>query len=272
VTGLLVKEANRFRLTPDSAMFLDRRSPAYLGSIVDFLAAPEQMASFQDVAAVVRRGGTVKEGGGHLAPEHPIWVNFARAMAPLMAMPAEAIAGLLSGEQDEIRSVLDMAAGHGLFGLTLAKRFPEAVIHALDWPNVLEVAKENAAKAGLTDRLRILPGSAFEQDYGTGHDVVLLTNFLHHFDVETCEILLAKVHAALRSGGRAVALEFVPNEDRISPPSSAMFAFMMLGTTPQGDAYTFTEYEAMFRRSGFERVTLHAIPPSEQRVLMARKP
>lgn len=47
-------------------------------------------------------------------------------------------------------------------------------------------------------------------DFGDGYDVVLLTNFLHHFSPPTNETLLRKVHAALKPGGRAVTLEFVP--------------------------------------------------------------
>jgi hypothetical protein len=69
---------------------------------------------------------------------------------------------------------------------------------------------------------------------------VLLTNFLHHFDMATCEALLRKVRAALADGGRALTLEFVPNEDRISPPEAAGFSMMMLAGTRSGDAYTFS--------------------------------
>ena len=87
----------------------------------------------------------------------------------------------------------------------------------LDWANVLEVAKENAAKAGVADRYSTIAGSAFEVDFGSGYDIVLIPNFLHHFDPATNEKLLRKVHAALAPGGIAVTPEFIPNEDRISP-------------------------------------------------------
>jgi chemotaxis methyl-accepting protein methylase len=89
--------------------------------------------------------------------------------------------------------------------------------------------KENARNAAVSDRYRTIEGSAFDVEYGSGYDLVLLTNFLHHFDTATCETLLRKVHAALADGGRAVTLEFVPNEDRISPPEAAGFSMMMLG-------------------------------------------
>jgi ubiquinone/menaquinone biosynthesis C-methylase UbiE len=134
---------------------------------------------------------------------------------------------------------------------------------------VLEVAREHARQAGVADRYRLLPGDALEVDLGTGHDVVLLTNFLHHFDVPTCERLLGRVAASLKPGGKAVTLEFVPNEDRVTPPATAGFALMMLATTAAGDAYTFNEYQAMFRDVGFSRSTLHAVPESPQSIIIS---
>jgi ubiquinone/menaquinone biosynthesis C-methylase UbiE len=251
--GFLSKNSTHYGLAPDAAVFLDRRSPAYMGTVVRFLNAPEMVRAYDNLAEAVRRGGTVMSEEGTVGPENPLWVEFARSMAPLMVMPAEAIAQIVGADAGEECRVLDIAAGHGLFGITIARHNPQAEIVALDWPSVLEVAKENARKAGLDGRYSTLAGSAFEVDLGSGYDLVLLTNFLHHFDPPTCESLLRKVHDALAPGGRAVTLEFVPNDDRISPPETAFFSMIMLGSTPHGDAYTFAEFERMFRNAGFAR-------------------
>ncbi len=142
------------------------------------------------------------------------------------------------------------------------KNNPHVEITALDWKAVLEVAKENAQKAGVADRYSTIEGSAFDVDFGSGYDLVLLTNFLHHFDAPTNETLLRKVHAALADGGRAVTLEFVPNDDRVTPPDAAGFSMMMLTSTPSGDAYTFSELERMAANAGFSRSTIHPLPPT----------
>ena len=78
--------------------------------------------------------------------------------------------------------VLDIAAGHGMYGVTIAKQNPNAEIFAVDWPQVLQVAEENANAAGVAARYHKIPGSAFEVDFGNDYDLVLLTGFLHHFD------------------------------------------------------------------------------------------
>jgi len=271
IMGFLSKDGNRYGLTQDSAIFLDKRSPAYLGSATEFIASTTLMDGYRDLAAVVRRGGTLMDDGGTVAPENPIWVKFARGMAAMMALPAQLTAQLIDPAADQKLKILDIAAGHGLYGIAFAEKNPQASVVALDWANVLEVAKENAEARGVADRYSTIPGSAFDVDYGEGYDLVLLTNFLHHFDPATNEKLLRKVHAALAPGGRAVTLEFVPNEDRISPPETAGFSLMMLGSTPSGDAYTFSELERMFANAGFSRSEIHQLPPSIQQVVISHK-
>jgi 2-polyprenyl-3-methyl-5-hydroxy-6-metoxy-1,4-benzoquinol methylase len=153
----------------------------------------------------------------------------------------------------------------------MARRNPAAQIVALDWPAVLAVAQENAKKFGVADRYTTRPGSAFEADFGEGYDTILLTNILHHFDAAGCEKLMRRVHAALKPGGKAITLEFVPNEDRVSPQIPAAFSLVMLANTDSGDAYTFAEYEKIFKNAGFAKATQHAIPDMPQTVLISEK-
>lgn len=271
VMGFLTKHEARYGLAPDAAVFLDRRSPAYMGSAAHFLNAPEMLGAFDHLIDAVRKGGTVMGEEGTLGVENPIWVEFARSMAPMMMMPAELIAQLTGARQAGKCRVLDIAASHGLFGINIARHNPQAEIVALDWSNVLEVARENAAKSGVESRYTTIPGNAFTVDFDGPYDIILLTNFLHHFDPPTCEALLRKVHAALVPGGRAVTLEFVPNDDRVTPPEAATFSMIMLGSTPHGDAYTFAEFERMFGNAGFTRSEHFRQPPSPESVIISYK-
>jgi len=271
ILGMLTKQDKKYGLTLDSSVFLDKRSPAYIGGATEFLASPKLTAGSRDIAGAVRRGGTTMEDDGTVGPNNPVWVTFARAMAPMMAMPAQLLAGLVDPQADRKLKILDIAAGHGLYGLAFAAKNPQAEITALDWSAVLEVAKENAAKAGVSDRYKTIEGSAFDVDFGTGYDLILLTNFLHHFDPPTNETLMRKVHAALADGGRAVTLEFVPNDDRVTPPESATFAMIMLASTPSGDAYTFAELERMAGNAGFSKSSVHPLPPTAQTAVISEK-
>ena len=257
VMGLLEKSGSAYSLTEDSAVFLDRNSPAYMGDVVNFLLDPFFIRDIGDVARAVRKGGVVTSTTGSDVPGHPMWETFARSMTGLNRMPADLLADLvcadLAGtEAGEKVRVLDIAAGSGIFGITVAQKHPQAEITAVDWPNVLEVALENVAQAGLGQRYNTIPGSAFEVEAGTGYQVILLCNFLHHFDAATCSKFLARMKAALAAAGKLYTLEFVPNEDRISPPFVAGFDLHMLRQTPAGDTYTAAEYEEIFAAAGLE--------------------
>src|ERR1700733_686822 len=152
IIGFLQKQGDRYELTGDSRAFLDRSSPAYLGQAARFLLAPDLRASFHQLTAAVRRGGTAVSDEGTVSDDNPIWVEFARAMAPLMQMPARLLADLVGGDAGQPLRVLDVAAGHGMYGITIAERYPQAHVTALDWPNVLAVAEENARRAGVAGR------------------------------------------------------------------------------------------------------------------------
>ena len=269
IAGFLTKQGNDYGLTPDSATFLDKRSPAYMGTVSQFILSPHIKSNFDRLTETVRAGGCVSDSA--LEPDHPMWVEFARAMAPMMAMPAQLMAQLVDPTKDKTLRILDIAAGHGLYGLAFARQNPQVEVTAVDWPNVLEVAKENAQAAGVANRYDTIPGSAFDVDYGAGYDLVLLTNFLHHFDKETCETLLRKVRMSLVGSGRVATLEFVPNDDRVTPPQAAAFSMQMLGGTPSGDAYTFAELDEMFRNAGFQTSELHELPPTIERVVISKK-
>lgn len=268
VDGFLTRSGDHYALTQDSAVFLDRHSPAYLGGMVRFLTHPEYSKAYSDIAEVVRRGTTLLPDGGSVKVENDLWVAFADGMANMMVPAAQRIAELIGADQNKAMEVLDIAAGHGVFGVTIAQQNKNAKITALDWPAVLEVAGKRAQSAGVGDRYRTLPGDFFKTELGGPYDVVLVTNFYHHFDLETCASIARKVKAALKPGGKMVTLEFVPNDDRISPPVPATFSLVMLASTPSGNAYTFAEFERMFRAAGFGQTTRQEVMPGHPETIL----
>ena len=271
IQGFLTKEQGKYALTQESALFLDRQSPASLASMAGFLGTERARSIFDSLTLAVRNGGSVWSEGDNTKPNDDFWVAFARSMAPLTRPASEFISGLLRADEGKPMKVLDIAAGHGMYGITVARKNPKAEIVALDWPAVLQVAQENARKFGVADRYSVREGSAFETELGNGYDYVLLTNIFHHFDMSTCEKLMRRVQVALKPGGKTFTLEFVPNEDRVTPPTAAAFSLIMLANTDSGDAYTLAEYEKMFRNAGFVKTTLHPVPDMPQQVLVSEK-
>src|ERR1700723_1279826 len=94
IQGFLTKQDSAYGLTRDSAVFLDKKSPAYLGSTAFFLVHPMQVANFLNLTAAVRKGGTANEQG-NMGPDAPVWVEFAKSMAPMSAMGAAGLAQIV---------------------------------------------------------------------------------------------------------------------------------------------------------------------------------
>jgi ubiquinone/menaquinone biosynthesis C-methylase UbiE len=267
IAGFLTKDESGYALTPDSELFLVESSPAYMGGMASFLFHPFMEKGLANVTDAVRKGGTTLPDRGSVSDDNPVWVNFARGMAPLTAPSAGVIARLTAGSGPV--KVLDIAAGHGMYGITVAQHNPAAEIRALDWKNVLAVAHENAVKFGVAERWRTVEGSAFAADFGSGYDLVLVTNFIHHFDVPTNIALFEKIRAAMKSGAKMAIVEMAVNDDRITPAGAGMFAMTMLTTTPSGDAFSQREIASMCTRAGFRDVTHHSVPGTFQTVTIA---
>jgi SAM-dependent methyltransferase len=157
-----------------------------------------------------------------------------------------------------------------MFGIEMLRALPAAQVTALDWPAVLAVTKANADRRKVGDRLALLPGSALELDLGTGYDLVLLPNFLHHFDVATNVALLERTRVALARGGAIAVVEFLRDDDVVPPEPIATFALMMRATTPAGDAYSMSELEDMVRAAGFGDISMQPLGNTLQTLLVAR--
>lgn len=276
VYGLLAKDNGLYGLTPDSAAFLDEAQPTYIGAAAQFLASPEKIALyFDDAVGWARRGGPVDQA--NTTPDSAVWVDFARGMANFMRPVAERLAETLASVGPADMRVLDIAAGHGLFGIELAKRRLDAHITALDWAAVLQVASKNAQAAGIGDRFETLAGSAFDAELGGPYDLILIPNFLHHFDPPTCVAFLALAAASLsgpqgnRPGGAVAIVEYTPDASRVAPPVPALFALSMLTGTPAGDAYTAEELAQMCRLADLGDVAIAPLPHTQQTLLLARR-
>ena len=267
IHNFLTKKGTTYALSEDSALYLDRQSPAYVGSAIEFLLTSRLRECHAHLTEAVRLGGTAL-GEGMLQTENPDWVKYAHGMMPMARKTAEIIAAELR-KGGAVHKVLDIAASHGMFGIAVAEQNPTAHIYASDWKNVLEVAQKNADAVGIRDRYHLIPGSAFETDFGNGYDLALITNILHGFDTAACTSLMRKVSVALNPGGRAAIAEYVPNPDRVSPPTAGAFSLTMLAATPSGDAYTFAELEGMSKSAGFTRAELSPAELGRNRLVIA---
>ena len=251
-TGVLSKADGRYGLTPVAETFLDPKKPSYLGSMVHIVSGAEQWASFADLASAVRKGGCVMEQG-HLTPDDPFWHTFAQSSLAMAMGQGQQVAELAAAKGIPVTRVLDIAAGTGGYGCAFGMKFPEAKVAFADWPGVLGFTKQNADRFGLGARAEFRPGDIFTSDWGSGYDLVLLPNIYHHFDEADCLKLSARVREALKPGGAAVVVDFVPDDAREAAAMPLLFALVMLTHTPKGTTYTGADYRRFLGQNGFTR-------------------
>ena len=242
----LAKKDGRYSLTLNSRLYLSKDSPAYFGSAIKFLASDAYVRAFCDLRSAVSRGRARKCKSE--------WRNFATYVAPFALHVADFAAESLKVASAGPMRVLDVAAGHGLYGLAIAARNPQTEIYALDAPDVLRVAKKNARANGAQKRFHTIPGDAFRTRFGEDYDLVLAANIVHHLDPESNVRLFEKCRDALKPNGRLVLLDFVVNEDRVSPSVEASLA-LHLFAIGSWDVYTFKECRRMLRAAGFRDVS-----------------
>lgn len=276
VVGLLTKQGDQYALAPDAATFLDRRSPACIATVANWYGYIARRGLMAELTAAVRRGGADPQ-----APPPPpeMWTTFARTMAPMMRRPAELVAEQLGGylaQAGDAARVLDLAGGHGLYGIAVARRYRNTTITLVDAEPVAALARQNAEAAGVGDRYRTLPGSILpgtpdETPLGEDYRLVLITGFLHMLGPDTIGRLLTKARAALAPGGKLIVTDFIVNDDRISPPAPALFNLGMLAATPTGQSYSMAEFELMFTDAGFASLQRHDLPGTPLSALVATR-
>ena len=239
----------RYALTPESAAFLVRSKPGYLGKFAEF-SGLKMIHTWLPLPEIVRTGKPNTAINQQDAGES----FFQDLVEPIFAMsyPSTQVGGQALGLANAKTPVkiLDIGAGSGVWGIGLAQLSPQVSVTAQDLPAVLDVTRRMAARFNLADRFQYLPGDFHTIDFGTGYNLVTIGHILHMESVDQNRQLLKKTAAALAPGGTVVISEFLVNQDRTGPPMGLIFAVNMLAHTDNGDTFSFEEISAWLKEAG----------------------
>jgi len=198
--------------------------------------------------------------------------SFVEDIFPMSYPSAQRLAELLEiAAAKKPVSVLDLAAGSGVWGITLAQKSPRVTVTAVDWPGVLDVTRKVAARLGVAGRFSFVAGDLASADFGRGHHIATLGHILHSEGEKRGRALLKKTFEALAPGGTIAIAEFLVDDARTGPPVSLIFAVNMLVNTDEGDTWSFSEIAGWLREAGFrDPRTIEAPGPSP--LILATKP
>ncbi|HEY3705673.1 MAG TPA: methyltransferase [Terracidiphilus sp.] len=258
-----------YSLTPESSAFLVSTKPSYMGGMIRH-TSQQLLPNWLKLNEVVATGKPVnsvnqeKQGG-------EFFHEFVADIFPMSYAPAQALALHLDLASGTPASVLDLAAGSGVWGIALAQSAEQVSVTAVDWPEVIDVTKKTVARFGLTGRYTFVEGDLASADFGAGHHVATLGHILHSEGEARSRALLEKVYNALAPGGTIAIQEFLVNADRTGPLNGLIFAVNMLVNTDDGDTFSFEEISSWLIEAGFvDPRTLSAPGPSP--LILATKP
>jgi len=250
--GALLKRDGTFFNTPATAQYLvagspDCARPALMHTVHLF-------DSWATLTRCVRSGTAVRAGAG---AEDSQWTeSFIEAMHWRAQKDAAELARI--GRAQDVRRMLDVGGGSGVYSIAFAKANPALHAEVLDREPVTRIARRHILAEGLEDRVTTRVGDFTRDDLGSGYDLVLLSAICHMLSPEENRSLLARCFRALAPGGRLLIRDFILDPGKTSPPQAALFAVNMLVNTRGGSTYTGEEYSAWLREAGFAGIRREA--------------
>jgi SAM-dependent methyltransferase len=267
---LLQKDSEGFySLTPESATFLVRSQPNYQGGlfhrfssriIPDWLHLSEVLGTGRPIAPT--------------SPEKEV-AFFQELVEDLFGFnlaAAQTLADTLEiSKTSELISVLDIAAGSGVWSIALAQRSYMVRVQAVDFPDILPITRKIAERHGVEQQFTDTEGDVVTADFGSGHHIAILGHILHSQGMAESRALIRKTYAALAPGATIVIADFLPNSERTAPVFPLIFAVNMLVHTQDGDTFSFEEIRSWLEESGFNQVRLVNVPAVSP-LILATKP
>jgi ubiquinone/menaquinone biosynthesis C-methylase UbiE len=257
--GLIEKREGKYFLTPTADVFLVKGKPTYVGDFRHVaLALWDGMANLKESLKTGKPLSRMDTGA-----ELQVWEKLVLGIIVIAEPAAKALCELLKigGERNGM-SVLDIAGGSSIFGMTILARDPSAQVTQLDWPNVNTVAKKLNRERGLAGKIRFIDGEHHSAAIENNHyDLVIASNFCRFESPTGNQKLFVKAYSALKSGGVFVINDFVPNEERTEPTFALRFSVYTLTHTPEGECWTLSQYSDWLKKAGFSAIDTHGDIP-----------
>lgn len=266
--GLLGKAGDRYAAAPGAAEALGEKAEGSVLAMVRHRA--NCLRSWARLADVVRTGRPHERAPSVRGAEADA-AAFIEAMEVASRPAAAALVAKIG--PPPLTHLLDVGGGPATWTIAFLRAAPDATATLYDLPHVLPIAAEHLRRAGLGDRVTLVPGD-YRQDGAlpAGADLAWVSAIAHQNSRDENRSLLAKVHAALAPGGRVLLRDVVMDASHTAPAAGAMFAVNMLVNTPAGGTYTLDELCEDLAAAGFADCELLCRHEHMNSVLQARKP
>ncbi|MEN6317654.1 MAG: methyltransferase [Syntrophaceae bacterium] len=249
--GLLIKKGETFRCVPSVSPFLSDDYPrSVLPMVLHMAHLWKRWSQLTDVSM----GANDRENSAAPFRDADEMRAFIGAMHVIAEPRAQEIVAAVN--PGEAKALLDVGGASGTYSIAFLKNDPEMKATLFDQPEVIEMARERFEKAGILNRVTLISGDFYEDEFPVGHDLAFVSAIIHQNSPEQNVDLYKKVFRSLNRGGRIIIRDHVMEPDRIHPRDGAIFAVNMLMGTAGGGTYTYEEIETDLLQAGFTAVHL----------------
>jgi hypothetical protein len=263
-------EAANYKNTTETALFLDRNSPAYMGGFLEM--AHDRLYPFWgnlvDGLKTGKAQNETKDGGKGLFEElysQPERLEqFMDAMAGISVGNFQAFAQKF--DFSKYKTLTDVGGATGLLSMLVAKQNPHMTCTTTDLPAAVAIATSKIAEAGMSDRVAAEPVDFFT-DAIPPADVVTMGMILHDWNLEKKMMLIRKAYDALPDGGAFVVIENIIDDARRENAFGLMMSLNML--IEFGEAFDFSgaDFDGWCKEVGFKRTeVIHLAGPASAAV------
>ena len=245
-----------YKNTPESAQFLNRESPAYIGGILE-MANARLYRYWSDLSEALQTGkpqNEIKTSGepifAKLYSQPESLEQFMNAMSGISLGNFHALAQKF--DFSKYKSLCDVGGATGQLSAIVATHHDQIQCTSYDLPPVEPIAARHIEAAGLSERVKPLSGDFFAEALPKA-DVITMGMILHDWNLEKKKELIKKAYDALPEGGAFIVIEALIDDERRENAFGLMMSLNMLIEFGDAFDYSFADFKGWCQEVGFKR-------------------
>lgn len=246
----------RYRNTPETAAFLVKQSPSYIGGFPKMLNA-RLFGFWNNLEEALKTGkpqNEIKLNGKSMFEE--VYSDDVQLGEFLYGMSGLQVGNFVALAEkfdfSRYQTVTDAGGSLALLSRLVAERYPHLRFKSFDLPPVEPHARKAIDGAGLSDRIQVVAGDFFSDPLPKA-DVVTMGNILHDWNIEKKMHLIRRAYEAVSDGGAFIAIENIIDDARRENVFGLLMSLNMLIEFGDAADYTGADFRKWCREVGFTR-------------------
>lgn len=256
-TGL--KETIIYKNAEDTDLFLDKNKPSYMGGILE-MANNRLYPFWNDLEEGLKTGlpqNETKNGGKPVFEE--VYADPKKLKEFVGAMGGVQMGNFMAFAKQfdfsNYKTLCDIGGAGGFLAAHVTLNNQHMECTSFDLPPVEPIAKENIKNMGLENKVNVLSGDFFTDDFPKA-DVITMGNILHDWGKVDKKMLIKKAYDTLPKGGALVIIENIIDDNRSENAFGLLMSLNMLIETSEGYDFSAADFSELAKEAGFIEISI----------------